>query len=211
MKMCTRCPGTKDESEFHGDGKGGLKSWCKKCCASHMKERRAIYRVRIHEEDETSPTFCPRCESTKMRKDFYPKPTNATGISTYCRTCENTRITSSLQRHKATKQRADRNHRQTLSYKISNVAKDQRRRAAKRGAERNDFTAAQWLAMKKHYDYRCVYCQKKTIALTQDHLTPLSKGGSHTASNIVPACHSCNSRKHTGDVLCPVQPLLLAV
>ena len=85
----------------------------------------------------------------------------------------------------------------------------QRRRARKMQAPINDLTAAQWQAIKEHYGHRCVYCGKKQERLTQDHLTPLSKGGNHTASNIVPACRSCNSRKHTGPVLVPVQPLLL--
>ena len=44
-----------------------------------------------------------------------------------------------------------------------------------------------------------------------DHLTPLSKGGSHTVSNIVPACRPCNSRKGVKEVLRPVQPLLITV
>ncbi len=88
---------------------------------------------------------------------------------------------------------------------------DKRRRAAKKGAPINDFTLAQWQAMKEHYKYRCVYCSRKMQKLTQDHLTPLSRGGSHTASNIVPACRSCNSRKQAGAPLVPVQPLLLTL
>lgn len=85
----------------------------------------------------------------------------------------------------------------------------QRRRARKAAATLNDFTIAQWQAMQIHYGYRCVYCGKKPKKLAQDHLTPLSKGGNHTATNIVPACRSCNSRKHTGPPLIPIQPLLL--
>jgi hypothetical protein len=86
---------------------------------------------------------------------------------------------------------------------------ESKKRARRNGAPINDFTLAQWQAMKEHYDHRCVYCSRKMQHLTQDHLTPLSKEGSHTTSNIVPACRSCNSRKHTGTPLVPVQPLLL--
>lgn len=89
------------------------------------------------------------------------------------------------------------------------VVKAARRRATKRNAPLNDFTAAEWTAMKKHYDYRCVYCGTKSKKLTQDHIIPLSKGGSHTLSNIVPACFRCNTKKFTNDVPCPIQPLLL--
>ena len=86
-----------------------------------------------------------------------------------------------------------------------------RYRAQKAGAVIHDFTAAQWREMKAAYGYQCVYCGRKMERLTQDHLTPISKGGAHTASNIVPACGSCNSRKGAGEVLKPVQPLLLTL
>lgn len=89
--------------------------------------------------------------------------------------------------------------------------KGARRRARERNAPVNDFTAKQWRAMCKAAGYLCAYCRQKFSFkdLTQDHITPLSKGGAHTLSNIIPACRSCNSRKHTKDVLAPVQPFLL--
>jgi 5-methylcytosine-specific restriction endonuclease McrA len=83
------------------------------------------------------------------------------------------------------------------------------RRATKKRAPLNDLDAAQWTAITTHYGHRCVYCGRKMARLTQDHLTPLSQGGSHTASNVVPACQSCNSKKGTRKPLLPVQPLLL--
>jgi 5-methylcytosine-specific restriction endonuclease McrA len=87
-----------------------------------------------------------------------------------------------------------------------------RRRARKANAPFNDFTAAQWRAMQEAYDHRCAYCGKRRKGqLTRDHITPLSKGGAHTLSNIVPACKDCNMQKHAGPVLQPVQPLLLIV
>lgn len=87
--------------------------------------------------------------------------------------------------------------------------KNARRRARKRVAPLNDLTAVQWRAIKEHSKHRCVYCHRKLKRLTMDHILPLSKGGAHTLSNIVPACRSCNSKKHTGAPLKPVQPLLL--
>lgn len=69
-----------------------------------------------------------------------------------------------------------------------------KRRALKAGAPVNDLTAAQWGAIKKLYGNLCVYCGESK-PLTQDHVIPLSKGGSHTASNVVPACRSCNCKK----------------
>ena len=87
--------------------------------------------------------------------------------------------------------------------------KAQRRRARKANAPINDFTAAQWEMIKAQYGHRCVYCGRKMKRLTQDHITPLFKGASHTLSNILPACQSCNSKKGRGNVLVPVQLLLL--
>lgn len=88
-------------------------------------------------------------------------------------------------------------------------ADNQKRRAQQRQAAINDFTAAQWQEMLVAYRHHCVYCGRKMQRLTQDHLTPLAKGGNHTKSNIVPACRSCNSKKGKGAPLVPVQPLLL--
>lgn len=56
-------------------------------------------------------------------------------------------------------------------------------------------TNSQWEAIKKAYRNHCAYCGKHSLRLTQDHVIPISKGGGHTAENVVPACRSCNSSK----------------
>ncbi len=71
-----------------------------------------------------------------------------------------------------------------------------KRRAMVRGASDGTFTAKQWKEMKAAYDNRCVYCLNVFERLTQDHVIPVSKGGAHAASNIVPACKSCNCKKN---------------
>jgi 5-methylcytosine-specific restriction endonuclease McrA len=49
----------------------------------------------------------------------------------------------------------------------------------------------------------CVYCGAPVSVCTRpadargfDHVIPYSKGGQHTASNLVTCCVPCNSRKH---------------
>ena len=59
----------------------------------------------------------------------------------------------------------------------------------------NPITFVQWNKLKKKHGGICFYCGKKK-KLTQDHFIPLTMGGSHNVSNIVPACKSCNSRKY---------------
>ncbi len=71
------------------------------------------------------------------------------------------------------------------------------RRARKMAIGMNDFTITQWALTRFSYNYCCAYCGKKQERLTQDHVIPIVNGGPYTASNIVPACKSCNSKKGT--------------
>jgi 5-methylcytosine-specific restriction endonuclease McrA len=87
----------------------------------------------------------------------------------------------------------------------------QAHKARKRGASINNLSHAEWLAIQEAQDHRCAYCGKRCKGrLTQDHITPLSQGGAHTLHNVIGACQSCNSKKHVGPPLKPVQPLLLS-
>ena len=70
-----------------------------------------------------------------------------------------------------------------------------KRRVLQRGAALVDFTPDQWQQTLEDHKYRCAYCGTPDENLTQDHVMPISKGGNHTASNIVPACRSCNAKK----------------
>lgn len=70
-----------------------------------------------------------------------------------------------------------------------------KRRVLQRGIGIYDFTPDQWQQTLEDYGYHCAYCGGSDDNLTQDHVIPISKGGNHTASNIVPACKSCNSKK----------------
>jgi 5-methylcytosine-specific restriction endonuclease McrA len=88
---------------------------------------------------------------------------------------------------------------------------NQKRYAAVKRSAVNTLTRKQWEEIKVAYGYRCAYCGRKLKSkdLTKDHILPVCKGGAHAKSNIVPACRSCNARKGKGEVLKPVQLLLL--
>lgn len=74
--------------------------------------------------------------------------------------------------------------------------REARRRARKNGAKVVDLTDAQWLEILETHDRRCAYCLRRSEQLEKDHVVALMRGGDHTAENIVPACRSCNAKKH---------------
>lgn len=60
-------------------------------------------------------------------------------------------------------------------------------------------TYGQWEELKAKYNWTCPACKKKEpeIKLSEDHIVPLSKGGSDNIENIQPLCRSCNCKKLT--------------
>jgi 5-methylcytosine-specific restriction endonuclease McrA len=75
---------------------------------------------------------------------------------------------------------------------------NERRRAIKSKAI-GSHTIGEWENLKAQYNWTCPCCGKSdpNVKLTEDHIIPLSKGGSDNIENIQPLCGSCNSRKHT--------------
>ena len=63
----------------------------------------------------------------------------------------------------------------------------------------NTLTTEEWIDILKEYKFKCAYCGKEFTLFnreTKDHVIPISRGGHNTKENIVPACKSCNSKKH---------------
>lgn len=75
-----------------------------------------------------------------------------------------------------------------------------RRRARKHSVE-STLTLREWVAILESFNHACAYCLRTGVKLTQEHVAPISKGGPHTAENVVPACTVCNSRKGNRSIL----------
>lgn len=66
--------------------------------------------------------------------------------------------------------------------------------AKRKKSAKGDFTWNDWELLKSKFNNRCLCC-RKTTKLTQDHIVPLSKGGTNYISNIQPLCLRCNVKK----------------
>lgn len=81
--------------------------------------------------------------------------------------------------------------------KANDQRKGFRRRVKKNRV--NTLTIEEWENILEAHNYRCAYCGVEfdcELLPEKDHVIPISKGGHNTKENVVPACKSCNCKKH---------------
>lgn len=154
---------------------------------------------------------CTRCarEHPADTTYFAPNVRKKNGLDSWCRECN--RIVS---RERQRQRRADPNEHAKLLEEKRRYARSERGRTTKRLRSTIDnhrrrqrllavdylWTYDDWRAVKAWWDNCCAYCGTRG-RLTIDHYIPLAAPNcpGTVPWNIVPACQSCNSRKHSRD------------
>ena len=150
--------------------------------------------------------YCTGCWERKPLDEFSPHPTGFLRSSSSCVLCR----TAGVRRWRSNnpdKARAvyrnsyhvnlDRRRAYHKKWTQENPEKSRTRCIRRRGlieSQAGDVTKEEWLRIKADYGNACAYCNQAR-PLTMDHVTPLSRGGEHSAENVVPACRECNSAK----------------
>lgn len=151
---------------------------------------------------------CTKCKETKPLDRFSFRKERGT-YRTYCKDCRNSgearkyresrREELAEQYRQYYKENSDRVKDVQKSYRENNpgVGREcsyrRRARAASAPGHRTDEqTKSRWL----YHGNKCIYCGS-TENLTDEHLIPLSRGGSDWPANIAPSCKSCNCSKNT--------------
>lgn len=75
----------------------------------------------------------------------------------------------------------------------------QRRRARRVAQASNDLTDEEWTDLQRLWG-SCAYCNAAVASLQRDCVLPISRGGSYTLGNVVPACGPCNASKGNREV-----------
>lgn len=226
-KACNKCKQTLPLECFgnHSSTSDGLRSWCKPCDYQAAKKWRENNRDKVNEtkrnwaaknkdkkaaddnrywhrnkEKITERTKKWREENkellAKKQKDYREKNKDkkaaldrAWYLANKDRANENARRYRNRNPEKQNQIHKDYNRRNPEIY----VTIAQNRRARKL---QNGIFKVTKKDIKKILSQNCFYCNSSK-EITLDHVVPISRGGTHGIGNLLPACRSCNSRKHT--------------
>lgn len=186
MKRCRACGKNLDDSEFYADARNtdGIMAVCRACHGERAKSwrRRNPERRKAIEHSYNATYYAANREREQQR-----------AIAFY-------------QDNKPLYRAAKRRRYATDSAPIKAV--NNARRARLKIGDTN-VTAEAWRQLLEWFDHRCAYCLDKAPGLEMDHVIPLSRGGKHELSNIVPACERCNCSKNDKTLLEIFDPRLL--
>lgn len=159
--------------------------------------------------------ICTRCLIDKPLTDFHQRASSVDGRTSWCKMCKKEydseySVLNSAKKVAVMKQWKINNPERTRELGRAHSAKSrktnpnlkrmsERKRRANKKTTETSLTTAEWSIILKTFNYECVYCPSRWEHM--DHFIPLSKGGTHTADNVVPACGPCNLKKRDKDPL----------
>lgn len=152
---------------------------------------------------------CSLCRKAKVFAAYSKCSARADGLQNYCKACaKEKRAQRYLEKiveeraqnrqwhidNQPWKDPAKREYHNAWRRASDRTIEDNNRRALELKAE-GQYTLEQWYEVCKLYDNKCLRCRRPDVKLTQDHVVPLSRGGTNWISNIQPLCGPCNSSK----------------
>ena len=183
-KTCTKCNETKPVSEYYKrgkrrDGSQKYRSECKGCNKkiaaeyydSNQESIKAKTRAYHHANRDKI------VERMARYRDAHPEYFRQKNYEHY---------------HANAEARKAANRQYTKDNRESMVVKAQRYRARKQAAFIEDVTFETIILRDGE---SCAYCGEVPELVHLDHVHPLSRGGTHEASNLVIACATCNLQK----------------
>lgn len=184
LKTCTQCKVAKSIDEFPPDRRNpnGKQGKCRECRAANQRAYAQRYPDRKRESDKRYRQKHP--EGVKARKRAYATSNRErlNDLSAEWRKTNRDRRNEIVRAYRA---------RHPESYRVTH----QRYQARKWAAE-GSCTRAEWEAILERYAPNgcCPACGQQ-VALTMDHVIPLSLGGTNDISNLQPLCNRCNAVK----------------
>lgn len=173
---------SEDCAHFPKVGRG----MCRRCYGRDYYRRNAEYRERLKEQ-----------KRQKYAED--PTPFLEYNRSYYAANREE-HITRRIEWREANPERQRETSTAWRRANLERAAVTSHRRRARVASAEGSFSVEEWHALLEEFDHRCAYCQIQSDSLVMEHMTPLSRGGSNSARNIVPSCATCNSKKGTRDI-----------
>ena len=159
--------------------------------------------------------ICTKCNQQKELSEFYFRSDTQTHRNE-CKDCTKAAkaIRESAPGVKELRARKERERRILHKERINETLRNQRStylkvnvllqsknaHAKRRSKLKDGITTKELISWQSEQVPICVYCGS-TEPLTIDHVTPLSKGGTHTIDNLALACKSCNSSKNSNNLI----------
>jgi 5-methylcytosine-specific restriction endonuclease McrA len=185
LKRCSKCGAMKPPDSFHQrklkSGGFGLASWCRACAGAKALEG---MNAKYHSNPEWREQKLARDREYHARKHAEYRAAHPRVLLT---------PEERVERNRACARRSSKRP----EARERNRIQQHNRRALKMTASVGEIiTKEVRRQIIQEHGGRCTYCKVETEFLELDHVVPLTRGGKHARSNLVPACRACNTSKN---------------